>query len=157
MESKRHPVPAAAVAGVSVFAFIVMPVLVSAQIASNFPELSRDRLDNISFWALRLGPVIVLISATATYFEKGSMVRLTFGLLTSALLLTWMYLIFNGFIITSRYEDYPIRIDISGLLLLFLVVIALKTVYTVAEFLVWRNTDEGPGPGGEDGPEAVGG
>jgi hypothetical protein len=125
--------------------YIVIPIIIFTVITgvlsavSEFNEnLGVKMVNDMRNMALILGLPIVFLSFFRGYYPKGSYSRLTFAIATMIMICVWIWFMMRGgkFELSATRAD--LNLDLSGLVLLFVVAAAIGGLYFVAELFSYR-------------------
>ena len=119
--------------------FIVLPLVILYFIMMNFPILSSDDIfERTANNLIIFGGLIAMFAALEAYFSIGSPLKMIFGILAIATLCAWFWFLFSGESIRMPFGALTISVNIVGLLMVILVVVALKGLLPIAQFIIAR-------------------
>lgn len=125
--------------------YVVLPLIIFAIVAALFAaaneqdhSLGLTMISDMRNAALILGIPIIFLSFFRGFYPKGSRSRVTFALLTTAMVCIWIWFVMRGgkFQISATHAE--LNLDISLLVILLIFVAALGGLYYVAEMLSYR-------------------
>jgi hypothetical protein len=125
--------------------YIVIPVIIFTVITSVLSAVSQfnenlglKMVNDMRNMALILGLPIVFLSFFRGYYPKGSYSRLTFAIATTMMVCVWLWFVMRGgeFQLSATRAD--LDLDLSGLVLLFVIAAAIGGLFFVAEFFSYR-------------------
>lgn len=125
--------------------YIVVPIIIFSVITgvlsavSQFNEnLGVKMVNDMRNMALILGLPIVFLSFFRGYYPKGSYSRLTFAIATTMMICVWIWFVMRGGMFQLSATRADLNLDLSGLVLLFVVAAAIGGLYFVAELFSYR-------------------
>ncbi|NLI74483.1 MAG: hypothetical protein GX369_06920 [Euryarchaeota archaeon] len=128
----------------SLITYIAIPLfaifaLMSLLISSGGEDLVQQlNLENIAMWITILGVIIVIISFFRGFYPKGSMSRMTFGIISMAIVGIWLWILSKGGNISLIGSDMSIAINYTIIVMLLLLAIVLRGLYFVVEMRSYR-------------------
>ena len=125
--------------------YVVVPVILFTIIAGFFSALN-NMSDNLGLTmigdmrnaALIIGIPIIFLSFFRGFYSKGSVSRVTFALLTTAMVCIWIWFVMRGGRFQISATSAELNVDVSLLVLLFVFAAALGGLYYVAEVFSYR-------------------
>ncbi len=141
MTSKRYPYWMIFVLIIYLLFSVVLVWIGVNQIETRAPELSFMFEGTIRY-AVMFGVPMSVFAGLTSYFSKGDLQRLVFGLMTSALLVLYLYFVMNSLNLGWQGDELVYTITPSGILILFIIAAALKGIYHVLEFFVHKGKGE---------------
>lgn len=119
--------------------FIIIPLVLLFIIMSNFPMLVGGAFPQMANSLILFGGLLALFAALEAYFQKGSSLKMIFGLLAVVTLCGWFWFVFTGKDMTFPYGPVTISLDIVGLVLLILIVVSLKGILPVVQYMLSKD------------------
>ena len=132
--------------------FIVIPLVLINIIAgflNGMTDDNGDRIIDVDQWHMReimvlillVGIIIAVFSFLKAYYPRGTKQRLAFSEVRTALSILYIFIMFGGPLINFASSDpefqFGIELDISKLMLLMVIAIALFFPYYVAEYVAF--------------------
>lgn len=114
--------------------FVVVPIMLVNLVTTNYPSLRTAFMPNLASYVLVIGGMIVFSSTLECANKPGTYKRLLFGLTTVAFVCFWTFVLFGGGIAEFNYPPYFVRFDMSKILYIVLLGIALKALLVVQTF-----------------------
>jgi len=111
--------------------FVVVPLVLIDLVKTNWPQLSTAFLGNILEYTLFFGGLIVAASTLEVMNRPGTFKRMFFGLSSLAFLCLWLFVVFGGGIASFTYYPYLVKFDMSKIVYIMLLGIALKGLLVV--------------------------
>lgn len=111
--------------------FIVVPLVLIDLVKTNWPNLTTAFLGNIVEYTLCFGGLIVAASTLEVMNRPGTFKRMFFGLSGLAFLCLWLFVIFGGGIASFTLFPYVVKFDMSKIVYIMLVGIALRSLLVV--------------------------
>jgi len=125
--------------------YVVIPIIIFTVIAGVLSAVSQSNenlgmkmVNDMRNMALILGLPIVFLSFFRGFYPKGSYSRLTFAIASTIMVCVWIWFVMQGgkFQLSATRAD--LNLDLSGLVLLFVVAAAIGGLYFVAELFSYR-------------------
>jgi hypothetical protein len=124
---------------------VVVPIIIFTVITgvlsavNEFNEnLGLKMVNDMRNMALMLGLPIVFLSFFRGYYPKGSYSRLTFAIATTIMICVWIWFVMQGGKFQLSASRADLNMDLSGLVLLFVIAAAIGGLYFVAELFSYR-------------------
>jgi hypothetical protein len=114
--------------------FVVVPIMLVNLITTNYPSLKTAFMPNLASYILIIGGLIVGASTLECANRPGTYKRLLFGLSAVAFVCFWTFVLFGGGVAEFSYPPYFVRFDMSKILYIVLLGIALKALLVVQTF-----------------------
>jgi hypothetical protein len=114
--------------------FVVVPIMLVNLVTTNYPSLTTAFTPNLVSYILMIGGLIVLASTLECANKPGTYKRLLFGLSAVAFVCFWTFVLFGGGVAEFSYPPYLVRFDMSKILYIVLLGIALKGLLVVQTF-----------------------
>ena len=114
--------------------FVVVPILLVNLVMTNYPSLTTAFMPNLATYVLIIGGFIVGASTLECANRPGTYKRLLFGLSAVAFVCFWTFVLFGGGVAEFSYPPYYVRFDMSKILYIVLIGIALKALLVVQTF-----------------------
>ncbi len=146
--------------------YVVVPLVVFSIILSVLSALN-DMDENLGLTmigdmrnaAVIIGIPIVFLAFFRGFYPKGSISRVTFAILATAVICIWIWFVMRGGKFEMSAAIVELNLDISLLILLFIFAAALGGLYFVAEMFSYRKEylekRSAPPQTPGQGPEAV--
>lgn len=110
-------------------------------IADNYPQLATAFMPDIKMYVMFFGGMIVASSTLEAAHRPGTYIRLLFGLFAIAFVCLWFFVVFGGGIAEVTYGPYFIRFDMSRIILIVIVGLALKGLIVLSTFGDFRSAE----------------
>jgi hypothetical protein len=114
--------------------FVVVPIVLIDLVKTNWPQLSTAFLGDIVAYTLAFGGLIVAASTLEVMNRPGTFKRMLFGLSSLAFLCLWLFVVFGGGVASFTYFPYFVRFDMSKIVYIMLVGIALRSLLVVRTY-----------------------
>jgi len=114
--------------------FVVVPIMLVNLVMTNYPSLKTAFMPNLATYILIIGGLIVFASTLECANRPGTYKRLLFGLSAVAFVCFWTFVLFGGGVAEFSYPPYFVRFDMSKILYIVLLGIALKALLVVQTF-----------------------
>jgi hypothetical protein len=99
----------------------------------------QDTVVEIRNISIIFGIPVVAFAFMKGFYPKGSLSRMTFGVLMVASICLWIWTVTKGGDLGMEVEDIGLNIDMTKLVYLFLLGAGIKAAFYVAEFGSYRN------------------
>jgi hypothetical protein len=140
-ELKRHPVGATIAFFSEAIRFIVIPLVILYILIDMLARgqyalmLTGEEINGVASDAIIFGLLVAVFAAMEAYYPKCSRARMACGILAVGTLCAWFWFVLSGQTINLSLNEWNISIDIRGLLVMMMFVIALKAIVPVAQYL----------------------
>jgi len=114
--------------------FVVVPIMLVNLVMTNYPSLKTAFMPNLATYVLIIGGLIVCASTLECANRPGTYKRLLFGLSAVTFVCFWTFVLFGGGVAEFSYFPYYVRFDMSKILYIVLIGIALKALLVVQTF-----------------------
>jgi hypothetical protein len=114
--------------------FVVVPIMLVNLVTTNYPSLKTAFMPNLATYILMIGGMIVVASTLECANKPGTYKRMLFGLSAVAFVCFWTFVLFGGGVAEFSYPPYYVRFDMSKILYIVLLGIALKALLVVQTF-----------------------
>lgn len=125
--------------------YVVVPLIIFTLILSFFSALNSldenlglTMIGDMRNAALIIGIPIIFLAFFRGFYPKGSISRVTFAILTTAMVCIWIWFVMRGGKFQMSATVAELNLDISLLILVFIFVAALGGMYYVAEIFSYR-------------------
>lgn len=124
--------------------FLVVPLLLIYALITLLKEAGGEEyvgvlgLDALVQTVVVLGIAITALSFFRGFYPKGSLSRMAFGLAAMAATGAWVWVIARGGELVLDVDQLGLEVGFTGLLLLFLAVVALRALFYVVEMRSYR-------------------
>jgi|GEM_PF-3153412 len=120
-------------------ATVVIPIMVLSFAEKNYPELKvgTERMQ----WIL-IGCVLSVLSFVEGYNRKGSRERMVAGIIGVFCFLVWLVVLIGGAKFKATLYGFELEIDATRLAMLIILILGLKIVYYIAEYIAYRYKGE---------------
>jgi len=119
--------------------YLVIPAMAIYIIMETYPELSKERFINMTYWFMPLSIVLVIISQISIRYERGDNRRflLNVGYVMATML--WLYGFLGGdLVITETWREYHFSIHLWKYVLLIIFVAVFNIFYYALEWRVYK-------------------
>ena len=120
--------------------FVVLPIMLVNLVTTNYPSLKTAFMPNLATYILMIGGLIVVASTLECANKPGTYKRMLFGLSAVAFVCFWTFVLFGGGVAEFSYPPYYVRFDMSKILYIVLVGIALKALLVIQTFKSNKHT-----------------
>ncbi len=143
MSEERHPIRALVITVLYlVFAVGIVWFLITT-IKADVPEL--DFLFNDTrMYVIATGIPMAVLAGTTSYFAKGEKPRMAAGVFAAVSMAFYIFFVLSSLDLGWQEDEIMYTITPSGLLILFMVAVALKGVYHVMEYFTYREEEIPP-------------
>lgn len=124
--------------------YLILPILILMSASSMLTQAGGEeiagqlRFEEIVNVVLVLGIPITILSFFRGFYPKGSISRFAFGVIVTALVCIWIWMVTMGGNLVLEFEQFGFSLNFTGLVLLFILAAALKGVFYLAEMLSYR-------------------
>jgi len=118
--------------------FIIIPLVLIELVINQFPLLTPEMSVRIANNLILFGGLVAIFSGLEAYFQRGTKIKMLFGLLSITTLCVWFWAIFSGGGLSFPYGPLNILIDASALVLLIIFAISLKGLHHIFRYLIAR-------------------
>jgi len=129
----------------ALFFYLIIPLLAIYIIINSYPELGKERFENMIYWFIPLSILLVIVSQLSIRYDKGDFRRFIFNIGYVVITLMWLVAFLGGgIVITESWGDYQFSLHLWKYILLIIAVAAFNIFYYVMEWRVYRkdvNTD----------------
>jgi hypothetical protein len=124
--------------------YLIVPVIIlifsTSLITDTGGQEIADQLGlgEIMSAVIMVGIPITIVSFFRGYYPKGSVSRLTFGIIVVALVCLWIWLVTRGGNLALEFDQFGLGLVVTGFVLLFILAAALKAGLYLAEYFSYR-------------------
>ena len=119
--------------------YVIIPITAITTVMTNYPELSRERLEAMLLWIVPVGFMLIIISQVQMFYEKGTWQHLALNLLYVGTAMLWLLGLFGGGATVSQsWKGYEFNLHVWRLLLLVVSVNVVNVIYYFIQYDVYR-------------------
>ncbi|NLK26466.1 MAG: hypothetical protein GX307_07850 [Euryarchaeota archaeon] len=124
--------------------FLIIPMVIILGTATLLERIDVGEfldpvvLENVMLWLMLLGAIITVLSFFNGYYPRGSLSRMTFGLVMALLIGIWVWTATRGGMLEVNIDGIMLTVDFIGLVIILLAVVALRGLYSIVEMYSYR-------------------
>jgi len=141
MDKDYHPVKAAVTAVLALVFFVVLVWYGVDMITTEVPEIEHV-FQNTSFYAVLIGIPLVITIGLSNFFSKGDKKRLISGIVSTGVLMLYLYMVLNSVVLGFEGDEYTYSITFPGIIILSLIGAAIRGSYYGFEYFLYQKESE---------------
>lgn len=136
-EFTNHPIKATLLTIISLIVFVALIWFGVSMAITEVPEIEHV-FQNTSLYAVLIGIPLAVTIGIANYFDKGDKKRLTFGLVSTALLIVYFVMVLGSINLGFEGEEYTYTLTITGIIILTIIGCAIRGGFYALEFHTYQ-------------------
>ena len=124
--------------------YLVLPAMAIYIIIETYPELSKDRFINMTYWFVPMSILLVIISQLSIKYARGDDRRFVLNVGYVMATMLWLYGFLGGnLVITETWRGYHFSIHLWNYVLLIIFVAVFNILYYALEWRVYKEEIKG--------------
>jgi hypothetical protein len=119
--------------------YLVIPAIAIYIIMGTYPELSKERFINMTYWFVPLSIVLVIISQFSIRYKKGDDRRFILNVGYVIVTMLWLYGFLGGsLVITETWGEYQFSVHLWRYVILIIFVAIFNIFYYTLEWRIYK-------------------
>ncbi len=136
-ESEKHPIKAAISIVLSLIFFVIIVWIGISMVTSAIPEIEHIFQNTVTY-AVLIGIPLAITIGISNYFSKGDKKRLTFGMVSTAILIIYFVFVLRSVNLGYQGEEYAYLITLPGIIILTVIACIIRGVIYGIEYYVYQ-------------------